>query len=85
MTTIWKYEIPREHEFELLLPVGYEFLHVQCMPNGLAYVWARVSSDVERTPVAMALVGTGWEIPPEAVNYIGTFNQGMYVWHLFTK
>lgn len=48
-------------------------------------VWADIDVDSEPQMVRFALVGTGWDSPPEEYKYINTVFEGSFVWHIYYK
>jgi len=91
MRTIYKYEVPVEGRFKLLLPKESVVLSFQ-IQNGVPCIWAMVETahiDEERR---FRLFGTGHpigNIPKGAgIHYIGTVQQSQIpqlVWHLFEE
>lgn len=91
MRTIYKYEVPVEGRFKLLLPKESVVLSFQ-IQNGVPCIWAMVETahiDEERK---FRLFGTGHpieNIPKGAgLHYIGTVQQSQMpalVWHLFEE
>ena len=82
--TIWKYKILRPGPQMLSLPVGATpvYFGMQVLPT----LWCEVDIDdgAEREYRTFEIVGTGREIPPNAV-YVGTCFDGRYVWHLYER
>ena len=84
---IFKYPIPVEDYFELILPTGTEILTVQTQYNKPC-IWCLVYPDVVPTEKRkFRLVGTGHPIEEGLVSldYIGTFQlfNGTLMFHLF--
>lgn len=60
-----------------------QFIHAGLDPQGLPCVWAKVNTkdvDIFRDII---LCGTGTDLLQHG-EHIGTFNQGLFVWHVFT-
>lgn len=74
---IFKYEVSVEIE----MPVGATILSVQ-MQGGTAQLWALVDPYAGTERRRFAVIGTGWDIPDHHV-YLGTWQDGPFVWHLF--
>ena len=77
---IWKYSFEITDYFELPLPFGAKVLLVE-MQGEQPCIWAMV--EASNTPEArtFSVVGTGHPLPNG--EYIGTFQQPPFVWHLF--
>ena len=81
MNVIWKFPLTNE-ETPIEAHV-VEFLTVQ-MQDGTPCVWAIVDPDRQPNRYKVSSIGTGWECNRiDAPKYIGTVQQGMYVWHYF--
>jgi hypothetical protein len=82
-TTIWKYEI---HGGSMLLPKGAILLCVQAQ-EGNPCLWAEVNpQEAEMVPRNFLIYGTGWviaDIKNIKKVYVGTYQQGPYVWHVY--
>ena len=80
---IWKYQIPITGRFEIEMPGAAQIISIQ-MQNEVPYVWAIVGPKITPSNRRFKLVGTGHEfdfLPTD--KFIGTFQDGPYVWHLF--
>ena len=77
--TIWKFPmgIATTHE----MPDGAEFLFVD-EQNGDAFAWFLVVPSRPKVPRKFHIFGTGREIPMSE-KYLGSFQSGPFVWHLF--
>lgn len=66
--------------FPIDMPMGARILCVQ-LQDGVPTIWAQVeaASDVERR--TLVIIGTGHPLR-DNLRYIGTFQQGPFVWHL---
>jgi hypothetical protein len=66
------------------LPTGAEILTLD-VQNGLPMIWALVDTDKGIDPKEFRVVGTGESLPPDTNRdtYIGTWQLGPFVWHLF--
>lgn len=84
MYTVWKYPITIFETFKIGMPKDAVILSVQ-MQNGYPYLWALVNSDFPLEDYHFEIVGTGNEAPkPDKIKaYIGTFQTGPFVFHLF--
>jgi hypothetical protein len=65
------------------MPVGAEVCTFQWQ-NGVPCLWAIVDSEATKEVRKFAIFGTGYALPKEdACCYVGTTQDGPYVWHLF--
>ena len=85
MKTIYKYELELAAVQEVEMPACPNFLDVQIQGDKIC-VWAQVDTEVISEAQRFFIVGTGKEIPPnENLNYIGTVQQGAFVWHVWVQ
>lgn len=81
--TIWKFPLRIADKVLIEMPAGAKLLTVQ-MQNGSPFIWASLD---EKEPLGLRRVyvrGTGHELyPAEPHRYVGTFQQGPFVWHVF--
>jgi hypothetical protein len=85
---IFKYKVPLDDAnevIEIMMPKDAKILHFDTQNGGL-YLWA-ISQfpSLEQAKFSFNVFGTGWEIPDTTKDefYIGTVQQGPYVWHLY--
>lgn len=85
MKVVWKYYVPIEDEFTLLLPAGARILAVQAQHNE-PQMWALVDPNAAPQPRRFRLAGTGHPIEGEW-SYLGSFqvHGGNLVFHLFEE
>jgi hypothetical protein len=85
--TIWKWpllgnpEIATDHP-TIDMPYGANVLCIQTQ-NGVPCVWAEVDSTEPTEIRRFVIVGTGQPIPDDADRYVGTWQSGPFVFHLF--
>lgn len=80
--TIWKYDI-KVGITDLYLPKDSEILCVQ-VQNAIPCIWARVNPENKTERRSFIVYGTGLTINLEdSKKYIGTFQLGKFVGHLF--
>jgi len=90
MKTIWKYKVQVTDIFTIKnIPEEAQVLSVQIdQKDDMPYLWALVDDDNAPSERTFEVFGTGNPIPVdmgiERV-YIGTFQQGGFVWHLFER
>lgn len=84
MKTILKYPLPLVPGESVGMPAGARILDVQ-MQGFRPYLWALVDEDAIGTPTARAIAvyGTGAPIDGDPGHYVGTFQDGVFVWHVF--
>lgn len=80
---IWKYPIPVTDHFEIEMPGAAQVISVQ-IQQGKPFIWAIVGPNITPAPRKFRLVGTGndFKLMPTD-KFIGTFQDGPFVWHLF--
>jgi len=85
MKTIYKYEVPMGDVSSIRMPQGATVLSFQ-MQNGTPFIWALINEDVPEAERQFVLVGTGHPIDDSwSLKFIGTTQQGPFVWHLFER
>jgi hypothetical protein len=78
---IWKYKVENIIE----MPKGAEILTVQ-IQNGQMFnacIWAKVNPENELEKRQFVVIGTGHSFDDTNCEYIGTYQDGPFVWHLF--
>lgn len=98
MRTVYRYEIPilnlgGDGSFTLHLPIGSTPLHVAIQERAphAPCVWMLVDTDRELLERRFIITGTGTRMPDPPGNeppenpdqYIGTFQQHGFVWHVW--
>jgi hypothetical protein len=92
---IWKYDIPPKDYFVLNMP-RYAFILTLQKQGEIPCLWVQVpnaeyfpSKEIEYEEREFSVVGTGWEIGPMEIGnagyYVGTWQAGPFVWHLYEK
>lgn len=85
MRTIYKYPLLLTDSQILHLPSSAKPLSAQLQGDQLC-LWAEVEDEWNPgKEVVISIVGTGHPIPPGAVNYLGTVQQGPFVWHVYAN
>lgn len=83
MNAIWKFPIKAlQARFALNMPKGAEILSVQ-MQGGVPTIWASVDPHNGEIAREFAIVGTGHQEVTRYHHYLGTVQDGMFVWHVF--
>ena len=78
---IWKYKVENIIE----MPKGAEILSVQ-IQNGQMFnacIWVKVNPENELEKRKFVVIGTGHSFDDTNMKYIGTYQDGPFVWHLF--
>ena len=83
MTTIWKYDVDLTRGL-LLIPEHSRILSFQ-IQNGHRCVWAAVNTEARLVSRRIVIYGTGHELPDDPGVYIGSAQQGPFVWHAFDE
>ena len=84
MMTIHKFQL-HSGPNSVLMPAGALPLCVHEQEGGL-FLWARVNTEAPMSSLAVYVIGTGYELPPGALDldYFGTIHmQCGLVWHVF--
>ena len=84
--TIYKFPIP-DHpaDFSIMMRSGMPLYVGVDQKDGKPYLWASVELEEEETEVKFKIIGTGSLVDTqEEWLYVGTWQQGPFVWHLIT-
>lgn len=84
-TTIWKFELETQQLHSIEMPEGGQVLTVQ-VQNEIPCIWVKVNPAKNKEVRIFEVYGTGRVIPSEEIydrKYIGTYQSGEFVWHLF--
>jgi len=86
MRCIYKYTIPPQDKFNLELPKGAQILSFQEQDDKLC-LWALVNPVAAKVVRYFHIFGTGNVIDAciDVLQYIGSVQQSIYVWHLFEE
>ena len=83
MRVIHKYELPYDGQVLVIDDPVEQILDVQNQ-NGVPVVWVIVNTELKKEPTALIAIGTGWELPSDIKEYVGTVQDEYgYVWHYF--
>lgn len=88
MRSIWKFKL-NSGITEISAKV-YKWLNIGEDPSGDICVWAVVDPDATAADMQfyeVEMYGTGWDINKklEFEHYLGTINDGPYIWHFFVR
>ena len=82
MKVIWKYKISKEGIYVLK---GSKVLCAQ-LQNDRLHIWMLVDTEEEEWETRrFTVIGTGQSFKNDGMNYICTYQQGIFVWHVFEK
>jgi len=86
MRTIWKFALPTATVdfFDIDMPRGAVILRL-APQGGVPHLWAEVDSEAEEAERrSFQIVGTGGPVPTACAKaYLGSWEQGPFVWHLY--
>lgn len=84
--TSWKYTLDIDDEQTIDIPHHARLLSVQMQRNALC-LWAMVCPLNAPTARRFYIFGTGHELPSDILRleYLGTVQQGLLVWHVFVE
>jgi hypothetical protein len=82
MKTIWKFPFRTAETVTIEMPSGAHILHVG-MQDGTPCLWALVDTEEPPISISFRIHGTGRPVDEQGINYIGTYFQDMFVWHVF--
>jgi len=90
MRVIWKYDVTIVTPTVINMPKGAKILTAQAQTTGpcvdTVQIWAAVDPEAECEPRRFIIIGTGREFTDSTaknLNYIGTAQTGIFVWHVF--
>ena len=84
MKTIWKFDVPIQDDFSILMPDGAKILKLD-LQFGEPKIWALVDPDNEKKERFFIGRGTGHPMNETNICYVGTvvMTEGRFVFHLF--
>lgn len=84
-SVIYKYAVRPTDRQQLLMPEGARMLTVQ-LQRGEIMLWALVNESVNEEVRYVNIYGTGNPITSTCMGqYVGTVQQGCFVWHIFVE
>lgn len=84
MKTIWKFPINITDGQELSIPEGGKILCVQTQAE-IPCIWVLVDPKNKKIKRKIFVYGTGHPVDNDNINYIGTFQTGPLVFHVFEE
>ncbi|MGG7470785.1 DUF7352 domain-containing protein [Chryseobacterium arthrosphaerae] len=82
MKTIYKYQLETTDQQTITMPVGSEIISLQ-IQHGVPCIWAKVNTYNEVGDRTFVTFGTGQPLPENNLEFIGTYQSGQYVFHVF--
>ncbi len=86
MRKIYKYPFEINDKITIPLPrQWHKVMHAGLDPNGQACLWVMIHEEDwdDTKDVDFHIYGTGHDIRLPVGNYINTFMQGQFIWHVF--
>lgn len=80
---IWKYSLENVIE----MPKGAEILTIDIQNGQMfnAQMWVKVDTENEVEKRMFEVIGTGQNFDDTNKKYVGTYQEGPFVWHVFEK
>ena len=80
---IWKYSLENVIE----MPKGAEILMIDIQNGQMfnAQMWVKVDTENEMEKRIFEVIGTGQNFDDTNKKYVGTYQDGPFVWHVFEK
>lgn len=83
MNTIWKFPIQVTDFQYIEMPEWATILYAGLDTNSIPCIWALVNTLTSTEHRKIYVFGTNNPIIDSDIIYIGSFNQGQFVWHVF--
>ncbi len=80
---IWKYPLLVPLSV-LTIPRGGKVVALQAQ-RGQPCLWVEVDPEATKELRGFRIYGTGREIPDEGVEYVGTYQDRAFVWHVYEE
>lgn len=84
-TTIWKYPLASQNGLQLIRMPSDSIVLRFAMQDGGPCVWAEVDPEAETIMKEFVIVGTGRKLPAGLFRYVGSAEDGPFVWHLYAN
>lgn len=82
MKEVWKFQLGDGMDQNIKMPMHSTVIAVQ-VQHDHACLWVLVQPENVQEYRRFHIVGTGHAVPESARKYIGTIQQGLFVWHIF--
>jgi len=83
MDVIYKYQLALQGVDTITAPLKFKPLHID-LQQGVPCLWALIDNEFPDREYKIYTYGTGHPIPDvEDKQYICTYQQSMFVWHVF--
>jgi hypothetical protein len=84
MRKIYKYELGINGDITTIKGPIEKVLTIQWQNGTGPVMWAIIDTDKNEQEINIVALGTGWDLPEQIQEYIGTLQDDMgYVWHYF--
>lgn len=84
MKTIWKFPLTIDDEQVVEMPRSSVPLSV-ALQDGTVCLWAEVITEFPLRKAHISIRGTGHAVPDEYERFMGSVQQGPFVWHIFWR
>ncbi len=81
---VWKYLLPFTGQNTIEMPIGSQVLSTQ-LQDGMIYLWVKAPDETSQEQRSFYVLGTGWEVPDECKDFIGTVQDRDLGWHVFER
>lgn len=81
---VWKYLLLFTGQNTIEMPIGSQVLSTQ-LQDGKICLWVKTPDETFEEQRSFYVLGTGWEIPDECKDFIGTVQDRGFVWHVFER
>jgi hypothetical protein len=85
MKTIYKYPIEIKDQQKIQVHLDCKFLYAGLDNNNTPCVWAEVDTESQKFWRVINIFGTGNPMPNPVGQYLNSFNQNPFVWHVYIK
>lgn len=83
MRVVFKYPLKNLSKNTLEIPKYAKYLRV-AMQNGNPFLWAEIDTDMPKVLRVFQVCATGQPIP-DGFLHVGSFEDGMFIWHLYEE
>lgn len=84
-TTIWKYPLATQSGLQMVSMPRDSVVRRFAVQDGSPCVWAEVDPTAAQVIQEFVIVGTGHQLPGGLFRYVGSCDDGPFVWHLYVN